>query len=351
MRGNMGKLTFKKAILVVLLIFCLLLSGIAGLVIVVDPFFQYHKPFPCFHYVIDNQLSQNAGIIKHFDYDSVILGSSMTVNFDTDLFDILLNLNTIKISVNAAYPKDIDKMLSLVSRQHGNLHTVFLGIDPHNYAAEPDITAYPYPEYLYDANLLNDCAYLFNKDVILDYIIMPQKQKTNTKYNEIYWNWPNMHYGREIIEQSYTAPVISGISVPEDAYYKMTAYNMDTYIIPYIREMKDTQFVVFFPPYSILYWYNQMAEGCIEARMSQIEQIAEELLSYSNVRVFYFQNNYEYITDYDNYCDYTHYCHEMNDYMTECFKNGEFELTKDNYQTVLEEAKEWFLSFDYDNCW
>ena len=306
---SMKKMTFKKALLSCFLVFGLLLAGIVGCVVVVDPFFQYHKPFSCFQYVIDNQLSQNAGMIKHFDYDSVILGSSMTVNFDTDLFDTLMDLQTVKLSVNAAYPKDIDKMLSLIHRRHENLNTVFLGIDPHNYAADPDLTAYPYPEYLYDTNLLNDCAYLLNKEVLLEYVLEPQIQGISTKRNEIYWNWPNMNYGRESIEQSYTAPVVSGISIPEDAYYEKTAYNMEQYILPYIREMVDTQFVVFFPPYSILYWYNQMAEGCLDARMCQIEQIVGELLACPNVSVFYFQNDYEFITNYDHYCDYTHYCH------------------------------------------
>ena len=331
--------------------FCLLLSGMVGLVILVDPFFQYHKPLPGFHYVIDNQLSQNAGMIKHFEYDSVILGSSMTVNFDTDLINALLDLKTIKLSVNAAYPKDIDTMLSLIHRRYENLNTVFLGIDPHNYTAEPGITAYPYPEYLYDTNLLNDCNYLLNKEVLCEYVLLPQTQKNSTKLNEIFWNWPNMLYGREVIEQSYTPPILTDASIPEDAFYERTAYNMENYILPYIREMEDTQFVVFFPPYSILYWYNQMAEGSIAARMRQIEQLTGELLSYPNVRVFYFQNDYAYITDYDNYCDYTHYRHEMNDYMTECFKTGEYELTKENYKAVLQEAKEWFLTFDYKNCW
>ena len=37
--------------------------------------------------------------------------------------------------------------------------------------------------------------------------------------------------------------------------------------------------------------------------------------------------------------------------MTECFKDGSYELTKDNYKTVLKEAGEWFQTFDYENCW
>ncbi len=53
---------------------------IAALVVYVDPFFHYHAPLKGFPYLVDNQLSQNPGMAAHMEYDSVILGSSMTVN-------------------------------------------------------------------------------------------------------------------------------------------------------------------------------------------------------------------------------------------------------------------------------
>lgn len=45
---------------------------------------------------------------------------------------------------------------------------------------------------------------------------------------------------------------------------------MSLWFYAYFEEMRETQFVIFFPPYSILYWYNHMAEGSIEARMTEI---------------------------------------------------------------------------------
>ena len=347
----MKSISYRKALIVMSIFLSVALGLTAGLVIIVDTFFQYHKPLSSLNYVIDNQLSQNAGMIKTFDYDSVILGSSMTVNFDTELFAKTMDLNTIKLSVNAAYPKDIATSLSLIQKHQDNLNTVFLGIDPKNYKADAEITAYPYPEYLYDENPFNDAAYLFNKDVILDYILKPQIRKTHTKLNEVYFSWPHMTYGKESIARTYSAPELTGISLGKDIYLENTIYNMENYILPYIEEMEDTQFVIFFPPYSILYWYDCMAEGSTQAYMAEIEQITKMLLVYPNVKVFYFQNHYDYITNYDNYCDYTHYNYDMNDYMTRCFADGTHQLTLENYQTVLQEMQNWLLSFDYENCW
>ena len=50
----------------------------------VDPFFHYHSPRTDeFFYTLDNQRSQNDGIVKHFDYQGVITGTSMVENFKT----------------------------------------------------------------------------------------------------------------------------------------------------------------------------------------------------------------------------------------------------------------------------
>ena len=60
------------------------LGAVATLVFVVDPFFQYHKPINGFPYIVDHQVNMNPGLAKNMDYDSILLGSSMTVSFNTD---------------------------------------------------------------------------------------------------------------------------------------------------------------------------------------------------------------------------------------------------------------------------
>ena len=87
-----------------------------ALVVYVDPFFHYHKPLKNFNYVVDNQLTQNPGMAEHLEYDSVILGSSMTVNFETDWFEELMGLKTAKLSYSGAFPKDQSNIMKLIFR-------------------------------------------------------------------------------------------------------------------------------------------------------------------------------------------------------------------------------------------
>lgn len=327
------------------MIFAVLLT-----VIVVDPFFHYHKPLKGVYYTIDNQLCQNPGIAKNFDYDSVILGSSMTADFNTAIFAEKMGLNTVKLSYNAACPKDIQNMLQLVTDSHNGIREVFLGIDINTYKAAPGTTAYPIPDYLYDDSPFNDVFYLLNKDVILDYILLPQVRRESTPLNEIYSFWKTVPCGKEIAKATYQRPTEMEEMLPTDFYQENIEENMRSCIIPYVEAMPETTFTVFFPPYSILYWYTKYWDGNLSAELAGERQIIGQLLAYPNVRVFYFQNNCDFITDLNNYSDYTHYCHEMNDQMTDWFAQEDcpYQLTGENYESVLDAMEEWLLECDFE---
>ena len=336
------------------LFFILLLGAVVSIiaaVIIIDPFFQYHKPLKGVSYIIDNQTSQNPGIAKNFDYDSVILGSSMTVNFDTNLFAETMGLNTVKLCYDGAYPKDIDAILQLVQASHPQLKEVFLGIDIYLYQSPLDVNAYSLPDYLYDNNIFNDVSYWLNKDVLLDYILKPQIKQESTPLNEIYWSWIYADYSASTALAAYQAPDTFQEPVPADTYLENIEDHMRSHILPYIESMPDTQFTIFFPPYSILFWHAQYAKGILNAELTGEKKIMELLLSYPNVRIFYFQNDFDYITDLNHYCDYSHYGPDMNNQMTLCFAEDDcpYEVTTENYEEIIDKMEQWMNEFDFVN--
>ena len=306
---------------------------LSALVIYVDPFFHYHAPLEGFPYVVDNQLSQNPGMATHMDYDSCIIGSSMTVNFHTDDFKELLGLDTLKLSYSGAYPRDDYNILSIVfdednpARKSGDVKAVFLALDMPTMTADIHEIKYPLPMYLYDDNPVNDVKYLWNKDVLLEYIFRAWIQKTPSDLSEIYASWwTDDYYSEEWVMHGYEAPEPVEDEMDEDLLLPATKDNLDVNILPFIKEHPDTEFYVFIPPYSILYWNNVITENQLDAVMNQYRFAAGELLSYDNVRLFYFQDMEEVVTDLNNYADYTHYHPDINRYMAECFKSGEHEI-------------------------
>lgn len=355
----MKKNPFRKMILLfgILAISALLLA--AALVVYVDPFFHYHKPLKGFPYLVDNQLSQNPGMAKNMEYDSVILGSSMTVNFQTTWFEELMGLKTIKLSYSSAYPKDQANIMEIIfnnSKDRGEnpVRVVFLGVDVITYTGDVEETKYPIPEYLYDDNLLNDINYVFNKDVLLNYVLRPLADPDPTDLSNVYASWwTEEYYSEEWVLHNYVSPEQVEESIPPESFVQSAEKNLTRNICPYIEEHPETEFVVFFPPYSILFWNDVQKENHLDATIETYRYISNRLNKYENVKVYFFPDQEGIICDLNNYADYSHYHPRFNRYMAECFvdgiclvaKEGEIGKSIDEY---LENMRKIAVEFDYE---
>lgn len=324
---------------------------VAVLVITIDPFFQYHKPLKNFPYLVDHQMNMNPGLAKNMEYDSILLGSSMTVNFNTDWFKEKLKLTTQKLSYNGAYPKDQDNIMKIAFGKKGDtIERVFLGIDELNYSSDSEQTKFEVPAYLYDNNYFNDVKYIFNKDVILDYILRAAADsKDRSEWNMIYepW-WQDEHYQKALVLMYYEPGQIAEREPEIEPYLERIEENLKKNIIPYIEAYPDTTFTIFYPPYSILYWNNVMRAKELELVLEKFRYMTNRLLEYENVEVFFFQNQEDIICDLNNYADYTHYHGRICEYMVECFKNGERKVTLENLEEELLILETLAREYDYD---
>lgn len=346
---------YRKLFISLIIAVLALLLLCAAPVVFVDPFFHYHRPLPGFPYIVDNQLSQNPGMAANMDYNGCIIGSSMTVNFDTDDFKELLGYDTLKLSYSGAYPRDDYNILSIVfdkdtyARKQQDVGAVFFAMDIPTMTANTDETKYPLPEYLYDQNILNDVNYCLNKDVLLQYILRPIIQRKGSDLSEIYASWwtPD-YYNIQWVMHTYEEPPKSDEVIDTEEVLRSTKANLDKNILPFVKANPETKFYFFFPPYSILYWHNLKQENFYEAALAQYQYVADELLEYDNVHLFYFQTMGE-VTDLNNYADYSHYKPEINRLMVECFKNGNFEIkSSEDMEKELLIMRKVVEDFDYE---
>jgi hypothetical protein len=334
------------------IIVCLLVW--AGLVIYIDPFFHYHGPLESFPYIVDDQVDMNPGLARHLDYDSVILGSSMVVNFNTDVFEEKLGLKTAKLPYNGAYPKDQSNILSIIfDAKKDTVKQVFIGVDELNYSGGIDETKFPITDYLYDENPFNDVKYLFNKDVMLDYCIKPMFDRSDsTAWNMIYpfW-WQDEHYQKALVLMYYeeAQPLENSASCEE--YIEAIKLNLDTNILPYIEAHPETKFTVFYPPYSILYWNDVCNKDELDTVMEKYRYMSGRFLEYDNVELFFFQNREEIICDLNNYADYTHYSPKVCEYMVQCFADNECRVDESNLDSEIDKLYELTSDYDYDAIW
>lgn len=338
---------YKKFCIQILSICIIILILIGTINLIVDPFFQYHKPLIDIQFT--NEVYQNAGIAKNFDYNTIITGSSMTENFRISWFEQQNpDEKLIKVPYSGGYSKNYDKLFQIAFSTH-DVKRVYLGLDNfYIFRTDPNATRSEVPEYLYDNNIFNDIQYLLNKDVLLEKTLPCIKNwlEGESVEEDLAYNWnQNFVFGEEEMLRNYTRPVKKQ-ALPEDYYMLNYDENLKN-LTKYIEKYPDTEFVIFFPPYSIIDW--DIQQGNLEARIAVTKRIMEDLLKYENVQLFYFQNVEEIITNLDNYKDYSHYNENINYYMFECMcKTEKHKINKENYLDEIKKMYNIVINYDYE---
>jgi len=326
----------KKWTLFVLGITGLLLLITIVLVYVVDPLFQYRAPKEN-GYLITNEYYHNAGIAKSYDYDAVILGSSMCENFKVTEFNEKYNVTTVKLTYGGAYALNFKTIMDVV-KDNVNVKKVFWGVDVYAFTKPSDQTRYPLPEYLYDNKLLNDFKYVLNKDIIIDsfFTLYNQLKGIPTTSLDDCYNWfskeKNSFIPSKVIQEYMdTKKVVKKVNPSSNEYLDMAKINMVENIIPIIEDNENTEFYLFYPPYSILYWDYTEARGELDAYFEVLEYITEVFLQYDNVSLYTFQDIDKIVCDISLYKDYSHYHSDINSFIVDNLDNSDYKIKKDNY--------------------
>lgn len=345
----------KKFSFISLGITILALIAFAVPTIIVDPYFHYHAPLYGLEYPIDNQRYQNDGMLKHFKYDALIAGTSMTINFKTEEFDKLFDVNSLQVSFLGASYKEINNNVLTGLRYNPEIRIVLRGLDLSLLDKDKDYMKYElsrYPTYLYDNNIFNDVSYVFNKSVFdLNWEILEYKEQMKTldvRENE---KKSTETYSKEKVLSSFERTPVSDTVKFEDNDRRRILDNVQQNITSTAEKYPDVTFYLFITPYNICYWDTVCRGGKLDY-MLEAERVAiEEMLQYENIRLFSFADNPDIICNLDNYCDQAHYSPTINSEILKWMKNGEYELTIDNYEQHLSQIKVFFKVYDYDSIY
>ena len=331
----------------------LLLLSIALLTGAIDPFFHYHPPLDSLQYPLNNQRYQNDGIVNHFSYDALITGTSLAENFKTSEFDSLFGVNSIKVTFSGGTYSEITANLQRALEANPNIRYVIYALDEWFLHAGKDLILADgeYPTYLYDRNPFNDVNYLLNKDVFCNrtlQVLEYTKQGNQTTSFDAYSSW-SFPTGLQAILPKYNRQEKAPEQIPlssEEA--QNLEENLRQNLLRLAAEYPDTQFLFFFPPYSILNWDNHMQCGTLERNVQALKRATELLLEAENIQVFSFYTDTDICTNLDLYNDTVHYNSQTNSLLLKRMHTGEYRLTKENYQTHWQEVLDFYRNYDYD---
>jgi len=332
----------KKTLNRILIIAIIALLMVAGLVILIDPFYHYHKPLPGLKAVLNEKEYQCIGTLKNFDYDAVIAGSSVAENYNNAWFDNGFECTSIKAIRSYGATADLCYFLE-TAFDNNELKYVFYNLDPSSLKGDVYTTFEETgcPMYLYDDNPLNDVKYLYNKDVLFERIPYTLAQSFMGDYDEgESYNWGKWkNFNLDMCTGLYLRhPRVADMK--DSHVYDKNLKNNLSLITELIEEHPETTFYIFMPPYSMLWWDNAYREGDTEFYLYAMEEAINTLSSYNNVEFFYFMNDRDVITNLDsNYMDTLHFSPDINHYICDCLAAGKFRADATNADEVMSDMR------------
>ena len=302
----------------------LLLVLCALTVYIVDPFEHYRESaiLPLY----DQESYNNPGIAKHYDYDAVILGTSMVEMSHPSVIDACFGVSSVKLPMRGSHTAQMGWQLSHVLDTH-ELKLAILAVDAYSLMGPPDDMEEIY-DYLWNDSALDDVNYLLNLDVLLVKVprLLGNLGKPLEGKRDAMYQWTDVTFSAQSVLDSFEFMAQREMTDPDYRLERSTE-NIERHIETYVAAHPETTFKIYMPPYSVAYWYVMTRIGLSEQQFRSRARVCELLLGYPNVEIYDYSSRLAWITDLDNYFDYSHHSGEISDAIMRAMASGEGRVT------------------------
>lgn len=366
---NFKSLT-KKFILINIVIVMIIIIGLG----IYDPLHIYHKSWITkndrFH---GDMRVQAAGIINNFDFDSIILGTSMMKGSSSIMASEKLGGKFINLSPNGAsiFERRYIADYALQKKKLKNVIISFdTGLDQNLIKSNSKFPVEKF-NFLYDGSILNDVKAYWNFKFIKcltsfstsTYCLGNKRNvqrpltwfdKINTRNKKISGirNWVHGKGGRgknvhSRIQRHMKRPIKT-----EKEYKKklqLTQEIIESSLFSIIKENTSVNFHVVFPPYSrFLYalWKKKNPYKYLLYKET-LRYLVMEGSKYKNLKVYSF-DDLLYLNDLNNYRDMRHYNIDMNKNILESIKNENNVINVHNIDSFMVSIDRLNASYDLD---
>ena len=327
-----------------------LLAACAAVVYLVDPCLYYRMPED-WDPIFFNERYQAAGLAKNVQADTVLMGTSMAANYRASQIADTFGTTAVRITIPDGYLSEFDKVMEVLFRSQDPQRVIF-GLDVNILVRDEGGVTGAMPDYLYNSDPLDDVQYLINKDNLYYsvYTLLANRWGEGETLDEGF-TWDDEQWWNHMSAlEGYDRPEPSPEQLPADAYLKAAAANLDV-VESWAAAHPETEFDIFFPPYSILYWDKTIRLGQTEAVFAAMDLACQRLLACENVKLYGFLMDPDIVLDLDNYCDHIHHSGQVCSRVLAMLAAGEYRLTEDNAADTLAQWRELVVNYDYEKFW
>lgn len=322
-----------------------------------DPLQLYHLPYFREKNILStNMRYQSAGLIHSWDFDSIILGSSILQNTSSKEAREKLGGNWINLSMKGATLYERDSVF-WHTLQHKKISQIIISLEPFLFLdKENTLQGKKSFYFLHDKDHYNDFQIYLNEKYILcmlkvsNICIQETKEEFPTAWflDEIetlggFNKWINRsnapHINKTlqlIMQKNYNASYPSCVDIQ-----KM----LKTTIIGMIKQNPHTTFIIILPPFSTLYKKIKLNFNGFEKWKKGIMLILN--YHFNNVKIYGFDND-SFADDINRYSSLTHYDEKVNSFMLDAIKNDTHRITLENVDSYFEEMRKKVEAYDIE---
>lgn len=204
------------------------------------------------------------------------------------------------------------------------------------------------PKYLYDGNPFNDLQYVLNKDTLMysAFSLLSKSRGDAVSCDEAFTWDQNAGFSTNFVLVSYDRPEKAETEKLRSAFSENVAKNL-SYVVSWAEEHPETEFIIYIPPYNILYWDKTARNGETDAVFGALQQCFETLLPIENVRVCQFLN-LEMVIHCSYYNDYIHFSGLGAQEVLKAMESGEYDVTQENMVETLRAVRTFQQEYDYE---
>lgn len=343
--GRKSKFRHKTFIRVFLLLALAWMVLEAAIVYWVDPL-QFYRKASFYQPVFSReQRYQNPGIALHYDYNTIIIGSSMTENFVPSHVDRKLGVKSVKLSIEGSTAKE-HHYIAEVAIRTGKVKRVLWGLDYFSLRQSVRDDQGEFPYYLYDRNPWNDYRYLLNLSSMrqVAHAALSSLRGTGTDHDlELLNNWDKAaNYGTGQVIQAWEKAKYAeqGYGTNEDSLGSVKK-SFDDNIVSLVKAHPEIRFQFYYPPYSILrhqVWYatNKVRYG---NQLKMKKYMFDRLRPYPNAEIYEFQQKSEITYDLDQYKDLSHHSQAVNERIIDAIAANRNRVTADNVEEAISQLE------------
>jgi len=303
-------------------------------VFTVDPFVRYRKPaFFKPIYSSANSRQMIPGVLRHFEYDSVIVGNSQAQNISLAAVREELGWNAVKATSPACSPRVLGQFLELAFASRGTaLTNVWLSLNVATYAGTLDFDNDVVAPYLYDATHWGDYKYLLNLDVITQRVLKSLYATFGGggKSYALRTNPDNMFslaasksgYGEEVVKAAYRADLAAGARKRGMVNVMPRVADVEEHLLRHIRENRHATFYIVLTPMTSLVWHEFRKNRQLDQVTFFLNVILDNLRDDPNVEIIDAVSDPALVHDFSFYRDTVHYSPEMDAILMAMVKDG-----------------------------